>query len=174
MTATNLKSCLLRARHFPEPNTHQRLRGCHESLAGLPTVSWALMRLAQACGRQRDWLSAGRPGVPGPLREFPCPQSRDHYKRLEEWTAEKFCSEGTGGHSPGLIYFDLLAPTFSCLFCPFKIIECEGWLNLTTSVFWSWVRTPYQIVPCGPPAYGLGKNKGNCHPTLKSAFYSIT
>lgn len=98
--------------------------------------------LTQRGQARRSWASAwvSLPTVQGPLQ------------RLEEWTAEKFCSEGTGGHSPGLIYFDLLAPTFSCLFCPFKIIECEGWLTLTTSVFWSWVRTPYRIVPCGPPA----------------------
>lgn len=49
--------------------------------------------------------------------------------------AEKLSSEGTVGHNSNLLYFDLLAQTFSCLLCPFKIIEGEGWLSLTTSVF---------------------------------------
>ena len=66
-----------------------------------------------------------------------------------------------------LTLFILICWLLSCLLCPFKIIECEGWLTLTTSVFWSWVRTPYQIVPCGLPAHGTDKNKGNCHHSKK-------
>lgn len=53
----------------------------------------------------------------------------------------------------------------SWLHHPLKI-TAESGLLLSTPVFWSWVRTPYQIAPCGIPAHGIGKNKGDRHHTV--------
>lgn len=81
------------------------------------------------------------PRVPVPLRECPCPQAVTRPLRpgttTKDWKNKELRNgpKGTAGHNSNLIYFDLLAQTFSGPLGPFRIIGCEGWLTLTTSVF---------------------------------------
>lgn len=130
------------------PDGHGKRAACFQ------LASSTQIGLLQACGRQTGWLSQElAPGFLCLWGSVPAHRAVTRPLRpgttTKDWKNKELrnCPKGTTGHNSNLIYFDLLAQTFSGPLGPFRIIGCEGWLTLTTSVFWSWVRTPYQIVP---------------------------